>query len=454
MTFAHLNLSAPLLQAIEKLNYTNPTPIQQQAIPVLLSGQAVAAQAATGSGKTAAYALPILQSIQPEATLQALVLAPTRELALQISADIKNLGTFLPQFKVSTFYGGHPFREERASLRHSPQVLVATPGRLLDHLQRETLSLEQVRMLVIDEADKMLSLGFEEALTEIMMHAPANRQMAFFSATWPNDVKRLLVHSKKPPLFIKADDAEQELIWQGAILTESNKKWEALHQLLLQENAANTLVFNNTRQDVMQTAEWLRKKGWALEELHGEMQQPDRERALIKFRNGTARLLLATDLASRGLDITGLPLVIQTELPDREETYLHRIGRTGRAGQPGRAIILLTAHEAAIIKEWPQIAIQNWQAEKDLTGTSSAEGQQSTLHTLHISAGKKEKLSKGDIAGALIRVAGLSAEEVGRIDVLDHFSYVAVPRAKAKEAARQLSEQKIKGKKVKVSLSN
>jgi ATP-dependent RNA helicase DbpA len=454
MTFTHLNLSAPLLQAIEKLSFEKPTPIQEQAIPVLLSGQAIAAQAVTGSGKTAAYALPLLQTIRPEAVLQALVLAPTRELAIQISAEIKSLGSFIPQLKVSTFYGGHPFREERASLSHSPHILVATPGRLLDHLQRETLSLKSIKMLVIDEADKMLSLGFEEALTEIMMYAPADRQMAFFSATWPDAVKRLLTYSKNPPIFIKVDAPEQELIWQGAVVTESNRKWEALHKLLLEENATNTLVFSNTRQDVMQTAQWLRKKGWSIEELHGEMQQQDRERALIKFRNGTARLLIATDLASRGLDITGLPLVVQTELPDREETYLHRIGRTGRAGQNGKALIMLSPREAEILGEWPEANIQAWIPEKDLPTSGASQGQQSEVVTLHLSAGKKEKLSKGDIAGALIQVAGLAPAEVGRIDVLDHFSYVAVPSTKAKEVIKQLNEQKIKGKKVKASVAN
>jgi superfamily II DNA/RNA helicase len=286
-----------------------------------------------------------------------------------------------------------------------------------------------------------------------MMYAPANRQMAFFSATWPDAVKRLLHYSKKPPLFIVAEPPAQELIWQGAIVTESTKKREALHRLLLQESATNALLFSNTRLEVIQTAQWLRTKGWAVEELHGEMQQQDRERALIKFRNGTARLLLATDLASRGLDITGLPLVIQTELPDREETYQHRIGRTGRAGQEGKALILLTSKEAEQLKEWPLANIQAWTPERDLTASATQQGFNSTTTTLHLNAGKKEKLSKGDIAGALIQVAGLTSAEVGRIDVLDHFSFVAVPEQKAKEAARQLNEQKVKGRKIRVSLA-
>lgn len=336
-TFKDLNLSAALLQSLHDLHYTSPTPIQEQAIPLLLQGLDVAGQAETGSGKTAAFGLPLLQRIKPELQqVQALVVVPTRELAVQVRQELKQYARHIPNLKISAFYGGHSFRMEEASLEHPPQVLVGTPGRLTDHLSRKTLRLSNTAQVVLDEADKLLEMGFEEELDELLRALPRNRQTVLFSATMADDVKQLIANSLKDPKFVQATaTALPDRITYYGVQVQDEQKKQALAQLLQSIDAAGTVVFVNARLTTEEIADYLQQYGFAARALHGKLDQMERDKTMTLFRNGTTSVLVATDLAARGLDIDVLQQIVHYELPQHEDAYLHRSGRTGRAGKSG-----------------------------------------------------------------------------------------------------------------------
>lgn len=455
-TFKDLNLHAQLQQSLQELNISTPTPIQQEAIPLLLQGLDVAGQAETGSGKTAAYGLPLLQRVNTDIQqVQALVVVPTRELAVQVRQELKQFGKYIANLKISAFYGGHAFSQERASLAHPPQILVGTPGRLTDHLNRRTLDLSHVMQMIMDEADKLLEMGFEEELDKVIAALPPKRQMILFSATMDEDVKELIASSLKNPQFVKvSSNAIPTQVRLVGVKFGATQRQEILVSLLRHIEPKGIVVFVNNRMTTEELAAQLQAQGLAARALHGGMEQPDRDKTMTLFRNGTATVLVATDLAARGLDIAALNSIIHYELPIDAAAYLHRSGRTGRAGRGGTVYTLATTSDEKKLREWEQVRMDEWLSVDTLKEKTPAVAAELTaaFATLHISGGRKDKLSPRDIVGALIAEAGLPADQIGKIEVQDRQSFVAVPAKQRDSILAKLSNGKIKGRKYKVSL--
>ena len=346
-TFAGLGLSGATLQGILDAGYETPTPIQAQAIPVLLAGEDLLAQAQTGTGKTAAFALPMVECLDPEQTSpQALILCPTRELAVQVSEAIYALGR-ARGLRVLPVYGGQPIDRQLRGLRAGVQVVVGTPGRVLDHLRRETLKLDNIRIAVLDEADEMLDMGFVEDIEMILDQVPAERQLALFSATIPPQIARLARKYLRNPrsITIAAEPHTIPQIRQSYYEVSPVHKIEALARILDMETPGPTIIFCRTKRAVDELSEHLRGRGYLAESLHGDMSQAERDRVMRRFRQNQVDLLIATDVAARGLDIETVTHVINYDVPWDAESYTHRIGRTGRAGREGDAITLITPRE-------------------------------------------------------------------------------------------------------------
>ncbi|WP_299760728.1 DEAD/DEAH box helicase [uncultured Pontibacter sp.] len=453
-TFEQLKLKSSLLQGLQALQYTSPTPIQEQAIPLLLQGHDVAGQAETGSGKTAAFGLALLQNINPDVQqVQALIVVPTRELAVQVRQELKQYARFVPNLKISAFYGGHSFRLEEGSLEHPPQVLVGTPGRLTDHLSRRTLNLSMATKVVLDEADKLLEMDFEEELDQLLTALPAKRQTILFSATMEENVKQLIANSLQDPKFVQATaSAVPDRIQYFGVKLQDAQKRLGLVQLLQSIDTAGTVVFVNARLTTEEVAQHLQDHGFSAKPLHGKLEQRERDKTMTLFRNGTTAILVATDLAARGLDIDVLQQIVHYELPQHQDAYLHRSGRTGRAGKSGMVYTLLNTREEQKLAQWPEVQVNKWLELQQLNKPAKpAAPTTPALTTLHISGGRKGKLSPRDIVGALIAEVGLNVAEIGKIEIQDHHSFVAVPNYAAKQAVEKLNSAKIKGKKYKVS---
>jgi len=455
-SFSNLKLAPALLQSLQDLNYHTPTPIQESTIPLLLRGQDVAGQAETGSGKTAAYGLPLLHTVDQQLQqVQALVVVPTRELAVQVRQELKQYGKRITGLKISAFYGGHAFSQERASLAHPPQVLVATPGRLTDHINRQTIDLSHVQQLVLDEADKLLEMGFEEELDQVIASLPGKRQTVLFSATMPDDVKELISNSLKHPQFIKATaHALPDQVKLVGIKVPHTGKKEVLIKLLRHLPPAGAVVFTNTRAAADELSTGLQAAGMAAKSLHGGMEQQDRDKTMTLFRNGTTQVLVATDLAARGLDIAALQHIIHYELPIDAAAYLHRSGRTGRAGKSGTVYTLASPRDEQQLRDWEQVRMDEWLKADAFTNAAApaATAPATAFATLHISGGRRDKLSPRDIVGALIAEAGLQAAQIGKIEVQDRISFVAVPAHLSQDIVDKLREGKIKGRRYKINL--
>ena len=351
--FLKLGLHPELVQAVADRGYTSPTPIQIAAIPLLLAGQDLVGQAQTGTGKTAAYALPILQNlIAEESHIQGLIVAPTRELALQVAGDLSEYGRYCSP-RIAAVYGGQAYPPQIARLKNGVHVLTGTPGRLLDLIQKGILDLSQVQTVVLDEADEMLSMGFLEDIERILSKTPANRQTALFSATLPNEIHRLARNYMREPqeITIQRDSIAVETIEQRVYIVHENDKLAALTRLLEMEDVKSALIFVRTRAGTGELANALTRRGYPAEALNGDLSQELREQALNRFRDKRISLLVATDVAARGLDIDDISHVINYDLPDDAELYVHRIGRTGRAGKSGIAMSLATPYEKRFIKQ-------------------------------------------------------------------------------------------------------
>ncbi|UYZ59882.1 DEAD/DEAH box helicase [Hymenobacter latericus] len=453
--FDNLGLAEPLQRALQELGYTQPTAIQQQVVPLVLAGQDIAGQAPTGSGKTAAYGLPLLQKLDLQLdAVQAIVLVPARELALQGRDELKRLGKYLPGLRVAAFYGGHGFQEETKSLRQAPHVLVATPGRLFDHLDRRTFIPNKLQILVIDETDKLLELKFQEALANIVQRLPRRRQTLLFSATMPEKVLELVRRNLTRPRHVQAGAEGESLPESLTLLGQfgpAEKKPAALFHLLQKPETGRTLIFCNTRQRCEELARFLSSRGVAAEALHGKMPQPERDKALLKLRNGSALALVATDVAARGIDVQDLDTVVQFEVPDKADTFQHRAGRTARAGAAGTAYVLATPAEQQQVQRWQLPKAVRWQPLHAPALPPAEKTIRPTTVTLHVSAGRKEKVSAHDLVGALVNVAGLQREDVGRIEIFDHYSYITVPREAGKAVQQSMAGARIKGQKVRVT---
>jgi ATP-dependent RNA helicase DbpA len=452
-TFSTLSLSSTLTQALEVLDYTQMTPIQAASLPAILAGRDVIAQARTGSGKTVAFSLGLLAQLDVAASkVQALVLCPTRELADQVAKEIRRLARFAPNLKVSILCGGVPLRVQLGSLEHEPHIVVGTPGRILEHLQKDTLSLKALRTLVLDEADRMLDMGFAESIAAIVALAPKQRQTLLFSATYPDEIRAISKNVQRDPLEVTIDTTDRnEEIEQLFFEVDLTRKVDALAQLLREYKPETALVFCNTKLDTKDVANRLEQFGFSVLALHGDLEQRDRDEVFLRFANKSCSVLVATDVAARGLDVKELPAVISFELPQDPDIHVHRIGRTGRAGQKGLALSLVAPRESGRV-----LAIEAAQAKPlrwgklSLADGTRKEYSPAPMVTLVVDGGRKDKLRAGDILGALTGSAGFAADVIGKIDIYDVRAYVAIKRAVADKALEKLRSGKIKGRSFRV----
>jgi len=458
-----IKLSATLQAVIDELGYKELTPIQLKSIPLLLEGKDLIGQSKTGSGKTAAFTLPILEKIDlKRKQVQALVLSPTRELCSQVAREMRKLGRKHPGLQVLILAGGQPLGPQAASLEMGAHIAVGTPGRLLDHLQRNTLDLSGVKTVVLDEADRMLDMGFEEDMEKILRACPIKRQTVLFSATFPDTIEEMSRNYQKNPVRITIEDKKLEAhtIRQLWYEVPHEQKLHAILWLLTQHKPESAIVFANQKQTVSELTRAMEKAGVSCGALHGDLEQRDRDRVMAKFRNKSIRILVATDVAARGIDIEALDAVFNFDIPPQSDVYTHRVGRTGRAGKKGVAISLAVPREKSKImkfeaetgfkideKSLPEF--EQLQTES-LKTESYADA---TMTTLVIAAGRKDKMRPGDILGALTGEAGqLKGTEIGKIEIHDRFSYVAVNQSIAKLAVERLQAGKIKGRKVRVHI--
>lgn len=451
MNFDQLSLSPALQDVLSELSLRVMTPVQEQAIPILLQGQDLIGQSQTGSGKTAAFALPILERIQlTRRHPQALVLCPTRELCTQVAREIRKLGRRLPGLQVQILSGGQPIRPQIAAMQSGLHIAVATPGRLLDHLERKTLTLQRVKTVVLDEADRMLDMGFLEDIGKVFEFVPKQRQTVFFSATFDDQTEAVSRRFQRSPVRVTVTEVKgscRQLFYEVA---EEEQKIEALRDFLLEHQPASALVFVRLRATANEVAEQLSQAGLSADALHGNLDQYERDRALARFRNGSTRVLVATDVAARGLDVLDLPLVVNFDMTSQSDTYIHRIGRTGRAGKTGLAVSLGISREQAKLDAYEAQTGVAIERQVYAPGSEPAAAPPAAMSTLHIWGGRKDKIRPGDILGALTGELGLSAQDVGKIEIHDRLCYVAISAPLARKAARDLSQGHIKGRKFRV----
>ncbi|QEW07978.1 ATP-dependent RNA helicase DbpA [Nitrincola iocasae] len=447
--FSNLNLPAAALTNLAQMGYEQMTPIQQQSLPLVLSGRDLIAQAQTGSGKTAAFGIGMLETLNPRLfAVQGLVLCPTRELAGQVAGELRKLARYLDNIKIITLCGGQPIGPQIGSLEHGAHIVVGTPGRLRDHLRKETLKLDRLSMLVLDEADRMLDMGFEEDIRFIIGATPAKRQTLLFSATYPEQIESISAAYQYDPVRVSIDTQHDDsTIEQKVWYCDSKHKAAAVAAVLQHFAPEAAIIFCNTKQGCNDMANALRDYDLKSLSLHGDLEQRERDQVLIRFSNGSSRYLLATDVAARGLDIDAVDLVINADLPQDPAVYTHRVGRTGRAGRKGIAICLCGERDKhrlqriEALQSQPIIAIDNLP-----TATPDRNPAPAEMTTLCIAGGRKDKLRAGDILGALTRAGGIDAKQIGKIDITDHACYVAVHRRIAADALEQLKLGKIKGR--------
>ncbi len=452
--FSSLALHDSLLSNLTSLSYTTMTPIQSQSLPAILAGKDVIGQAKTGSGKTAAFSLGILQKLDVKRfRVQSLILCPTRELADQVAKEIRRLARTIHNIKVLTLCGGMPFGPQIGSLEHGAHIVVGTPGRVEEHVRKGTLQLDAVNMLVLDEADRMLDMGFQETLDKIVQHVPENRQSLLFSATYPEQIQKIATRVMSNPLMVKvASNHDSNSIEQRFYQVEDNKhRLKALKLLLLHYQPESTIVFCNTKRDAQDVANSLAQDDFSAIALHGDLEQRDRDRALVLFSNKSTSILVATDVAARGLDIDALDLVVNYQVTPDPEVHVHRIGRTGRAGSKGLACSLYSdreTHRVALLEANvdPILDVEPLPS----TDVFSRAPVQAVFTTLQIDGGKKQKVRPGDILGALTGKEGIKGTDVGKIAVFEQWAYIAVKRTVYKQALKKLGEGKLKGRSFRV----
>jgi ATP-independent RNA helicase DbpA len=457
LSFDQLPLAPATLANLRQLGYNAMTPIQAASLPLALAGQDLIAQAKTGSGKTAAFALSLLTRLNPRRfAVQALVLCPTRELADQVAQEIRRLARGEDNIKVLTLCGGSTMRPQISSLEHGAHVVVGTPGRIMDHLQRASLDLSALNALVLDEADRMLDMGFYDDIAFVAKACPKERQTLLFSATYPEGIAGLARQFLRQPQQITLHEQhEPGKIRQRFYEVAPDQKLAAVALLLHHYRPVSTLAFCNTRQQCRDLLQVLRAEGFVAMALHGEMEQRERDQVLIQFANRSCSVLVATDVAARGLDIDQLEAVINVDVTPDTEIHVHRIGRTGRVDQEGWAFSLVSGHQMARVDNIEKALGHEieWHLLSELQPAGkSRKPLLPPMSTLLILGGRKEKIRPGDVLGALTGDAGFSKEQIGKIKVTETSTYVAVERGIAKEAVRRLSAGTVKGKRVKVHL--
>ena len=456
-SFAELPLSPRLQATLQQLEYLTMTPIQAASLPVALAGHDLIAQAKTGSGKTAAFALALLTNLNPRRfAVQAMVLCPTRELADQVTQEIRRLARSEDNIKILTLCGGTTMRPQRASLEHGAHIVVGTPGRIMDHLERGSLTLDALNTLVLDEADRMLDMGFYDDIAFVAKQCPAGRQTLLFSATYPEGIERLARQFLRNPQEVKLPEQHDgSKIRQRFYEIKHDERLQAVAVLLKHYRPVSTLAFCNTKAQCRELLDVLQAQGFHALTLNGDLEQRERDQVLIQFANRSCSVLVATDVAARGLDIAQLEAVINVDVTPDPEIYIHRIGRTGRADEDGWALSLCSPADKRRIAA---IAAMTG-SEPEWHGLGSLQSGNDAplvppMVTLQMLGGRREKIRPGDVLGALTGEAGttrkFTREEVGKITVTDQSTYIAVARSIAAEAVLKLSSGKVKGKVVKV----
>jgi ATP-dependent RNA helicase DeaD len=465
-TFADLGLSQSTLHALRDVGYESPSPIQEQAIPPLLQGQDVIGQAQTGTGKTAAFGLPIMEYVDPsEPTVQALVLTPTRELCIQVTQALRTYGAHTGIDVVAVF-GGAPIRTQQAQLRAGGHVVVGTVGRVLDLISRHSLVLHDCRFLVLDEADEMLDLGFLEDVEKILSLTPSSRQTALFSATMPPPIRTLADRYMYDPLIIQveAQTLTIDTVEQFQLPVDAKGKPDKLVEVLRAEKPAQAIVFVRTKIRCDQLFRTLRDRGMNVRALHGDMSQGSRDGVMLAFKGGRVPILVATDVAARGLDISTVTHVINYDVPVSPDIYVHRIGRTGRVGRSGRAITFvedrqkreleaIERHIGTSIEQWREGAVAaptpvKTRPRRHSKPRISRRDDGEPYAKLVLSGGRAAGLRVADVVGAVTSSAGLDGEAVRDVMVLDRFSFLSVPAAQADRVIDALDGRDVRGQAV------
>ncbi len=449
-----------MLANLESLGFESMTAIQAQSLPSILDGKDIIAQGQTGSGKTAAFALGILATIDPKLfKVQSLVLCPTRELAEQVSAEIRRIARAIPNIKLLTLCGGTPLKAQANSLEHGAHIVVGTPGRIDDHLNKRTLDLSLMKSFVLDEADRMLDMGFQATIDAIIEQVPSKRQTMLFSATYPDKIQAIAKRILNKPVMAKVAPTQDTVRVEHRFyeVSTDGKRTDAIKRLLLENESRSTIIFCNTRDDVQVVAGALKSDGFSSAALHGDMEQKDRDQTLIRFSNGSLLVLVATDVAARGLDIDSIDLVLNYAIAREMETYVHRIGRTGRAGAKGLACSVFSAGERYRLDKLANYTDMECKLfELPTDKILHQQPPRSTMSTLRVEGGKKQKLRPGDILGALTSDKGdlptIDGKQIGKIQVGNTWTYVAVNRDIAKLAVQKISNGRLKGKKFRARL--
>ncbi|WP_067517241.1 ATP-dependent RNA helicase DbpA [Endozoicomonas ascidiicola] len=448
--FSALALPDALLNNLASLEYRTMTPVQQQSLPEIIAGKDVIAKAKTGSGKTAAFSIGLILKInQRHFGCQALVMCPTRELATQVAQEIRRLARYQQNIKVVTLCGGQPIGPQIGSLEHGAHVVVGTPGRIQDHLRKGTIELDSVSTLVLDEADRMLDMGFIDAIEQIIEHIPEQRQTLLFSATYPKGIRTLSQQFQKAPVEVSVETSESHDSIEQRFYQAEDKS-DMLIKLLSHYEPVSAVIFCNTKQACKDVGSDLYEAGYKPVILHGDLEQRERDQMLVRFSNHSSTLLIATDVAARGLDIENLPAVINYDLSRDSQIHVHRVGRTGRAGRQGLALSIYTAKEQYKLDKLSDYL------KTALTYGNPAElgnnkpPKAAPMVTLTVDGGRKHKVRPGDILGALTGEGGIPGDQVGKINIYDFVAYVAVTRDIAKSALSRLEQGKIKGRKFKV----
>jgi len=482
LNFARLPLAPQVLDNLQRLSYMQMTPIQAATLPLALAGRDLIAQARTGSGKTAAFALALLTNLNPRRfAVQSLVLCPTRELADQVTQEIRRLARAEDSIKVLTLCGGATMRPQIASLEHGAHIVVGTPGRILDHLERQTLNLEALNTLVLDEADRMLDMGFADDIAQVVRQCPRERQTLLFSATYPEGVMALgAKHMREPQIVQLQEKHAPQTIRQRFYEVREDERLHAVGLLLNHFRPVSTLAFCNTKQQCRDLVAVLQAQGIVALELHGDLDQRERDQVLVQFTQRSASVLVATDLAARGLDISQLEAVINVDISPEVAVHTHRIGRVGRLGQgaesavggpgspepgastpatiaSGWAFSLASMEEMGRVGrlEAAQGAEVEWRPLSELTAptNSAAAGPlRPPMVTLQMLGGRKEKIRAGDVLGALTKDMGFAGTQIGKISINEWSTYIAVERGIAQDVLRRLNAGKVKGRSVKVRM--
>ncbi len=453
--FSALALNPATLANLQQLGYLHMTPIQAASLPPALLGKDIIAQASTGSGKTAAFGLALLSRLNPRCFgVQALVLCPTRELADQVSDEIRRLARGQENVKVVTLCGGVPLRGQAQSLSHGAHIVVGTPGRVMDHLERQHLALDQLNTLVLDEADRMLDMGFFDDIATVARQCPKNRQTLLFSATYPQGIARLSQQFMKEPqtITVQAQHSAGK-IEQRWYEVKNSERLHVVSQLLAHFRPESSIAFCNTKQQCRDLVAVLQAQGFSALALFGELEQRERDQVLVQFANRSISVLVATDVAARGLDIADLAAVINVDVTPDAEVHIHRIGRTGRGDAEGLALSLASMDEMGSVGkiEVLQGRPSEWSPVSELTPTGGGP-LVPPMATVQIIGGRKEKIRAGDVLGALTGDMGYVREQVGKINVNEFSTYVAVARAIAPQVVQRLNSGRVKGKSVKARL--